>query len=473
MSRAEEIKAVQTGQLKLEQRVKKSLEQIERFKELNAYVQVYGEEALQHARHLDEKIAAGEKVGPLAGMIIAIKDNLHIKGKETTCASGILENFHAPFSATAVQKLQQADAVIIGKTNMDEFAMGSSNENSVFGVVKNPHDAERVPGGSSGGSAVAVAVASADTALGSDTGGSVRQPAAFTGVVGLKPSYGRVSRYGLVAYSSSLDQIGMLSDSVQNAALVLQTIAGHDEHDSTSANVPVPDFATFLNRDVRGLKIGLPKEFFTEGLDAGIREAIYAVAEQLREHGAEVEEMHLPYTEYAIATYYIIATAEASSNLARYDGVRYGFRSAGNFDLKEMYEQTRSIGFGEEVKRRIMLGTYVLSAGYYDAYYNKALKVRRLIKNAFNQAFAQYDLLLTPTAPTTAFKIGEKIDDPLTMYLQDVYTVSANLAGICGISVPIGKHPNGLPLGLQLMADSFKEEKLIQAGDFIEKLSIG
>ena len=465
----EQILKVKAGRLSLEQRVRRSLDIIEQFKDYNAFLQVYPDQALEQARHIDRKIAAGETLGSLAGFILAVKDNIHIAGKETTCASNILKGFRSPFSATAVEKLQQADAVIIGKTNLDEFAMGSSNESSAFGVVKNPADPERVPGGSSGGSAVAVAIRAVDAALGSDTGGSVRQPAAFTGVVGFKPSYGRVSRYGLVAYSSSLDQIGALADSVENAARVIQTISGHDPHDSTSANVDVPDLSSFLDRDVRGMKIGLPKEYFAQGLDAGIRQAILNVADRLRENGAVVEEMNLPYTEYAIATYYIIATAEASSNLARYDGVRYGLRNGENEDLREMFEQTRSSGFGEEVKRRIMLGTYVLSAGYYEAYYNKALKVRRLIKEAFDQAFASYDVLLTPTTPTTAFKIGEKIDDPLTMYLGDVYTVSANLAGICSLALPAGKHDNGLPVGLQLMADSFREDALVRVGDFIEK----
>ncbi|MGH2569120.1 MAG: Asp-tRNA(Asn)/Glu-tRNA(Gln) amidotransferase subunit GatA, partial [Bacteroidota bacterium] len=387
-----------------------------------------------------------------------------------SCASKILENFVSPYSATSVQRLMDADAVIIGKTNMDEFAMGSSTENSAFGRVKHPLDASRVPGGSSGGSAVAVKAGMATTALGTDTGGSIRQPAAFTGVVGLKPTYGRVSRYGLVAFASSFDQIGPFALCAKDAAYVLNVIAGHDEKDSTSADVPVPDFVAALTGDVKGLRVGIPKEYFGDALDNEIRTAIEKKIDTLRSHGAMIEEVSLPHTEYTIATYYVLATAEASSNLARYDGARYGYRAKGARDLSEMYTKTRSEGFGTEVKRRIMLGTYVLSAGYYDAYYRKGQKVRRLIQEDFFHAFRKVDCLITPTAPTTAFKAGEKVDDPLQMYLSDIYTTSANLAGIPGISIPCGVDRQGLPIGLQILGKQFDEATILRVADFFEEI---
>ncbi len=440
---------------------------IEERKSLNAFLSVFAEKALEQARAVDRKLAAGV-AGPLAGMVISVKDNIAIKGERVTCGSKILEQFVAPYTATCIQRLIDADAVIIGKTNLDEFAMGSSTENSAFGRVKLPQDESRVPGGSSGGSAVAVAAGMSTTALGTDTGGSIRQPAAFTGVVGLKPTYGRVSRYGLVAFASSFDQIGPFALCVKDAAQVLNVIAGHDEHDSTSADVPVPNYVAELGKDVKGLKVGMPKEYFGDALDNEIRNAIERKLDLLRSHGATVEEVSLPHTEYTIATYYILATAEASSNLARYDGARYGYRAAGVRDLAEMYTRSRSEGFGAEVKRRIMLGTYVLSAGYYEAYYRKGQKVRRLIQQDFFNAFKKVDCLITPTSPTTAFKAGEKVDDPLQMYLSDIYTTSANLAGIPGISIPCGKDKLGLPIGLQILGKQFDEATVLRVADFLE-----
>ena len=451
-------------------RVRQALQIIERHRDLNAFTRVFAEEALQQARELDHKIEAKQPVGRLAGILIAVKDNINIKGHTTTCASNILHNFVAPFDATVIERLKKEDAIFIGKTNMDEFAMGSSSENSAFGPVKNPIDPQRVPGGSSGGSAVAVAIGACDVALGSETGGSIRQPASFTGIVGLKPTYGRVSRYGLVAYASSLDQIGAFARNARDLAYLLSFMAGVDAKDSTSADVPVPDYSTLLERPIQGLKIGLPQEYFARGLDPEIKQRIFALVEQLKSRGAQVQSVNLPMTKYAIATYYIIATAEASSNLARYDGVRYGYRSERAQNLNEMYQYTRSEGFGEEVKRRILLGTYVLSAGYYDAYYKKAMQVRRLIREEMEQALDNFDVLITPTTPTTAFKIGEKIDDPLTMYLMDIYTVTANLAGICAINVPAGTHSNGLPFGLQILSGAFKEEILFQLTQHIMDL---
>ncbi len=452
------------------ERVERALENIEKNKELNAFTQVFADEARLQAQKLDEKIARGEQVGPLAGIIVAVKDNINIKGKPTTCASKILENFIAPFDATVIARLREADAIFIGKTNMDEFAMGSSSENSVFGAVKNPLDPKRVAGGSSGGSAVAVRIGACDVALGSETGGSIRQPASFTGLVGVKPTYGRVSRYGLVAYASSLDQIGVFAANSADAALLLQHMAGLDERDSTSSPTPVPPYADLLNKEIKGMRIGLPNAYFADGLDAAIKQRILTVCEALEKQGAQIEAFDLPLTKYAVATYYIIATAEASSNLARYDGVRYGFRAGEVSDLADMYEKTRSEGFGAEVKRRILLGTYVLSAGYYDAYYKKAMQVRRLIQEELLKAFETYDAIVTPTTPTPAFGLGEKIDDPLTMYLMDIYTVTANLAGICAMNVPVGTHPDGLPVGLQIMARPFDEEVLFRLGATIERL---
>jgi aspartyl-tRNA(Asn)/glutamyl-tRNA(Gln) amidotransferase subunit A len=416
------------------------------------------------------KLAQGT-AGKLTGMIISIKDLICIKDERVTCGSKILENFISPYNATVVDRLLAADAIIIGKNNMDEFAMGSSTENSAFGRVKLVQDESRVPGGSSGGSAVAVRAGMATASLGSDTGGSIRQPASFTGVVGLKPTYGRVSRYGLVAFASSFDSIGPFALTTRDCAHVLNVIAGHDEHDSTSARVPVPDFTASLNKDIQGLRVGIPREYFGEGLDPDVRSAVEKSIDTLRQGGATVEEVSLPHTEYTIATYYILATAEASSNLARYDGARYGFRAKHVRDLAGMYTSSRSEGFGSEVKRRIMLGTYVLSAGYYDAYYRKGQKVRRLIQQDFLDAFKKVDCLITPTAPTTAFKAGEKVDDPLKMYLSDIYTTSANLAGIPGISVPYGKDRLGLPIGVQILGRQFDEVTILKVADFLESAS--
>jgi len=465
----ERHQAYVNGEFKLTDAVETYLQRIEQHKELNAFIDVYAEEARQRAREIDRKRDEGQPLGQLAGVILAIKDNIVIKDHRTTCASHILENFVSPYNATVIEKLQAEDALFIGKTNLDEFAMGSSTENSYFGPARNPVDPERVPGGSSGGSAVAVAANLADASLGSDTGGSIRQPAAFCGVVGLKPTYGRVSRYGLVAFASSLDQIGPFGKSVSDVAYLLQHIAGVDERDSTTVPQPVPDYLKSLEKGTDGLTVGIPKEYFQEGIEESIREQILAVVEKVKEHGITVKEVSLPLTDYAIATYYIIATAEASSNLARYDGVRYGYRAEGVKDLEEMYLRTRSEGFGTEVKRRIMLGTYVLSAGYYDAYYKKAQQVRRLIKEDFEKAFSEVDVLLTPTSPVPAFKLGEKLADPLQMYLTDIFTVSVNLAGVCGMSMPVGTTPEGLPIGMQLIAGMFEEEKLFRLGHFIEQ----
>jgi len=440
---------------------------IDEKKHLNAFLEVYADDARSRARELDQKLRGGN-AGPLAGMVVAVKDILCMRGKRTTCASKILENFVAPYTATVVQRLEDAGAIVIGKTNMDEFAMGSSTENSAFGITKNPVDESRVPGGSSGGSAAAVAAGLAATALGTDTGGSIRQPASLCGVVGLKPTYGRVSRFGLVAFASSFDQIGPFGTSVSDVASVLNVIAGHDPHDSTSAELPVPDYHRALTSDVKGLRIGLPKEYFPSALNSEVREAVMKKIDYLREQGAIIKEVSLPHSEYTIATYYILATAEASSNLARYDGARYGKRAAGVKDLNGMYTTSRSEGLGDEVKRRIMLGTYVLSAGYYDAYYKKGQKVRRLIKEDFDKAFQETDCLISPTSPTTAFRFGEKTDDPLRMYLNDIYTVSANLAGIPGLSVPCGADTQGLPIGLQILGKNFDEETILRVGDFLE-----
>ncbi len=444
------------------------LNQIEQNKDINAFISVFPEQAIEQAKLVDSKIDKGE-AGALAGMVLGIKDLLVMTNGTTTCGSKILHNFKSPYNATVIEKLSQQDAIFIGKTNMDEFAMGSSNENSYFEPVRNPHDKTRVPGGSSGGSAAAVAADLCMGSLGTDTGGSIRQPASFCGVIGLKPTYGLVSRFGLVAYASSLDQIGPFSKNVADTALLLQVLAGHDEKDSTSANIDIPDYSALLGKDVKGLRIGLPKEYFTGGVNHQVSDQIQKVIKELEQAGAEVKEISLPHTEYAIAAYYIIATAEASANLARYDGVRYGYRDENVPDLESLYVNSRTMGFGNEVKRRIMLGTYVLSSGYYDAYYLKAQKVRTNIKNDFDKAFESVDCLLTPTSPTTAFKIGEKVDDPLTMYLSDVFTVSVNLAGLPGISVPCGKDADGLPIGVQLIGKPFDEPTLLWAADFIDK----
>ncbi len=448
--------------------VKQYLDKIEKGVQLNAFIFVDKEAALIKAAEIDKKLENGT-AGKLAGLVLAVKDNMAIKDSQVTCGSKILENFVSPYNATAIEKLLAEDALIIGKTNMDEFAMGSSNENSYFGPVKNPVDNSRVPGGSSGGSCTAVAAEMAMAALGSDTGGSIRQPASFCGVVGLKPTYGRVSRYGLVAFASSFDQIGPITNTVYDAAILLEVIAGHDKRDSTSAPVTVPKFSKALDGNIKGLKIGLPKEYFSEGLDSEIRESIENTIKILEENGAEILEVSLPNTEYGIAAYYILTTAEASSNLSRYDGARYGYRAENVESLEDMYVRSRSEGFGNEVKRRIMLGTYVLSSGYYDAYYRKGQQVRTLIKNDFEEAFKQCDCLITPTTPSTAFKMDEKTDDPLAMYLSDVYTVSVNLAGLPGMSLPCGFDSNNLPIGVQIIGKQFDEEMILRVGDFLEK----
>ncbi len=435
---------------------------------LHCYLSVTGEEALAQARVADERLAAGA-AGPLTGIPLAIKDVIVTKGLRTTCASRSLENFIPPYDATVMQKLRQAGAVILGKVNMDEFAMGSSTENSAFGVTRNPWNLECIPGGSSGGSAAAVAADLCTASLGSDTGGSIRQPASHCGVVGLKPTYGRVSRFGLVAYASSLDQIGPLTKDVTDCALLLQAIAGHDPQDSTSAPVPVPDYVAALGQDIKGLKIGVPQEYFGAGLDPQVEQAVRAALSHYQSLGAELVDVSLPHTEYAVAVYYLIATAEASSNLARYDGVKYGWRAPQAKDLMEMYTATRSQGLGAEVRRRIMLGTYALSAGYYDAYYLKASQVRTLIRRDFDQVFQACQVVATPVAPTAAFRLGEKIDDPLTMYLSDIFTISANLAGIPGISLPCGFTSQDLPIGLQLLAPPFGEATLLTAAHAFER----
>ncbi len=461
--------ALLSNSLSVESVVSQYLSRIDEKAHLNAYLAVFKESALARAKALDEKRASGKPLGKLFGLPVAIKDNIAIKGEKLTCASRILENFTSIYTATAVERLLAEDAVILGKTNLDEFAMGSSNENSAFGAVKNPINEDYVPGGSSGGSAAAVGGELALVALGSDTGGSVRQPASFCNVVGLKPSYGRISRYGLVAFGSSFDQIGVLAKTAEDAALVLEVIAGEDDMDSTSSNKPVEGYAQ-ATVDAKGLRIGVPKEFFTDALDPEINTMIQGVLKKFESQGARLIELSLPHSEYALATYYILATAEASSNLARYDGARYGYRAKGIKDLNDMYVKSRSEGFGKEVKRRIMLGTYVLSAGYYDAYYRKAQKVRRLIRDDYLNAFAQVDVIVSPTSPVPPFKFGEKMTDPLTMYLADIYTVPMNLAGVPAISVPIGFNAQGLPIGLQLIGNLFAESTLIGASKLVETL---
>jgi aspartyl-tRNA(Asn)/glutamyl-tRNA(Gln) amidotransferase subunit A len=438
--------------------INKVLDNAERLNEtLNSFLVIERSSATTRADALD-RLGEG---GPLNGVAIAIKDNICTKGMQTTCGSQILHNYKAQYNATAVEKLIDSGAVIVGKTNMDEFAMGSSNESSAFGAVKNPWDITRVPGGSSGGSAAAVASGVVRAALGSETGGSVRQPASLCGVVGFKPTYGRISRYGLVAFASSLDNIGIFGQTCRDVAGVLGVIAGRDQRDSTSADVPVPDYSATLNADIDGKRIGVPRALFGEGLDTEVRESVERSIDDFKTLGAEIVDVELPHAKYGIAVYYIIATAEASSNLARYDGVRYGFRAEEADELRKMYFKTREEGFGAEVKRRIMLGTYVLSSGYYDAYYSKAQKVRALVKRDYAEAFAKCDAILTPTSPSVAFKIGEKSNDPLAMYLSDIYTVSANLTGVPAISVPCGLSSEKLPIGTQLIGNFWSEPLLL------------
>lgn len=466
--------AIRSGRTTAVEAAEAVLEQIERQdKEYNCYVTVDGEDAVKRAREIQKRIEAGELTGPLAGVPAALKDNLCTEGLRTTCSSRMLENFVPAFSAQAVLNLEKAGAVVIGKTNMDEFAMGSTTETSYFGVTKNPRNPEHVPGGSSGGSAAAVAAQECFFALGSDTGGSIRQPASYCGVVGMKPTYGTVSRYGLIAYGSSLDQIGPLTKNVEDCAAVLEVIASYDKKDSTSLKREDTDFTAVLTEDVRGMRIGIPQDYFKEGLDGEVRAAVLKAAEVLKDKGAIVEEFDLSLVDYAIPTYYTIASAEASSNLERFDGIKYGFRTGGEEGLNGMYRKTRSQGFGPEVKRRIMLGSFVLSSGYYDAYYLKALRVKAMIKEAFDRAFAKYDCILGPVAPTTAPMLGASLSDPLKMYLSDIYTISVNLAGLPGISIPCGTDSRGLPIGVQLIGDCYQEKKLFRIAYTYEQSILG
>ncbi|MEQ9266158.1 MAG: amidase family protein [Balneolaceae bacterium] len=503
---AETRKKILAGEVTLRDLVQAYKAEIEQKNEsLNAYVYLDFEGALKQADEIQKKVKDGN-TGSMLGAIMGIKDVICEREKPTTCASNILEGFESVYDATVIERLKEQDAIFIGRLNMDEFAMGSTNEYSKYGAAKNPHDLSKVTGGSSGGSAAAVAASIANSTLGSDTGGSIRQPASYCGVVGLKPTYGRVSRYGLVAYASSFDSIGPFAHSVEDTATVLQAIAGFDERDNTSSQVEVDDYVSVVENPDKNIKIGVPEEFFGDGLDPEIKEAIDSILKKMEANGAELVPIHLPHTKFGIATYYILATAEASSNLARFDGIRYGHRADKNEVLDELkreeeelkeaiknaegadkeafiqelekqdsaltrlYKKSRTEGFGIEVKRRIMLGTYVLSAGYYDAYYGKAQRVRRLIKEDYTKAFKEVDVIVSPTAPTTAFDIGSELNDPVQMYLNDVYTISANLAGICGISVPAGTHSNGLPFGIQFMGDTFQESKILNAGRLVELL---
>lgn len=450
--------------------VQESLNQIQALEpKLHSFLQVTSDRALEFAQHIDAKIAAGDQIGLLAGIPIAIKDNLCTQGVPTTCASKILQNFVPPYESTVTQKLIEAGAIMVGKTNLDEFAMGGSTETSAYAKTANPWDTSRVPGGSSGGSAAAVASGECPIALGSDTGGSIRQPASFCGIVGLKPTYGLVSRYGLVAFASSLDQIGPFARSTEDAAILLNAIAGYDPKDSTSLKVEIPDYTQFLKSDLKGKRVGIIKETFGEGLDPEVEKAVMSAIDQLKSLGAEVKEISCPRFRYGIAAYYIIAPSEASANLARYDGVKYGARIEAAENLMEMYTKTRSEGFGAEVKRRIMIGTYALSAGYYDAYYLKAQKVRTLIKQDFEAAFEQVDVLVSPTAPTTAFKLGDKSQDPLSMYLIDLMTIPVNLAGLPGMSVPCGFDSQGLPIGLQIVGNVLREDQVFEVASAYER----
>ena len=457
----ERLRKKEISSVELTQAFFKRIEEVD--SRVGAYLHLTQDLALEQAREADAKIKAGENL-PLLGLPLAIKDLICVRGEKTTCASRILENFVSPYDATVARKLKEAGAVFLGKVNMDEFAMGSSNENSAFHLARNPWDLARVAGGSSGGSAAAVAAQECLAALGSDTGGSIRQPAAFCGITGLKPTYGRVSRFGLVAFASSLDQIGPMTKTVEDAACLMNVISGHDPFDSTSADVAVPDFLAGLDRDLKGLRVGIPREYFGEGLDPEVEQSVRAAIAQLESMGMQTVDVSLPHTEHAVAAYYILACAEASTNLSRYDGVRYGFRSEKSDSLHSMYTNTWEEGFGEEVKRRILLGTFVLSSGYYDAYYLKGQKVRTLIRQDFDRAFEQCDLIAGPVSPVPAFKIGEKMDDPLQMYLSDIYTISANLAGIPGLSIPCGHNAGNLPIGLQLLGKAFDEATLLAVG---------
>ncbi len=471
---SEQRKALLSKNVSAEELLNASLEQIKNIDEsIGAFNTLCVDKAVETAKEVDKKIASGETLPPLAGIPIALKDNINYEGYKTTASSKILENFVSPYDATIVTKIKENLIPIIGKTNMDEFAMGSSNENSAFKIAKNPWDLNKVPGGSSGGSAAAIAGCESTLALGTDTGGSIRGPASYCGIVGLKPTYGRVSRYGVIAFASSLDQIGPLTRSVEDAALLLEAISGHDKKDSTSINAPVPNYTASLNNDIKGLKVGVIKELLGEGVAEDVKKSVLSAIDLYKNMGAEIIEVEIPSLKYSIGTYYLIATAEASSNLARFDGVKYGYRAKDAATILEMYKKTRSEGFGDEVKRRIMLGTYALSSGYYDAYYKKAQQVRHVIKNDFYKAFEKVDVLLSPTCPNTAFEIGSKMADPLSMYLTDIGTISANMVGIPGISIPCGFDSSNMPIGLQLMAPALQEERLLntaykfeQATDF-------
>ena len=465
LTAVELAKKIKAGETTAVEAAKDALAQIkEKEESIHSYVTVLDEaQILEKAGEVQKKIQAGELTGPLAGVPVAIKDNMCTEGILTTCSSKILGNFVPTYSSEAVKKLEEAGVVLIGKTNMDEFAMGSTTETSDYGVTRNPYNTDHVPGGSSGGSCAAVAAEECSFALGSDTGGSIRQPSSFCGVTGIKPTYGTVSRYGLIAYGSSLDQIGPVAKDVTDCATILEAISSYDKKDSTSVQRKDLDFTSALVKDVKGMKIGIPKDYFGEGLDPQVKEAVLKAAKVLEEQGAIVEEFDLSLVEYAIPAYYVIASAEASSNLSRFDGVKYGYRTKEYEGLHNMYKKTRSEGFGPEVKRRIMLGSFVLSSGYYDAYYLKALRTKALIKKAFDEAFSKYDVILSPAAPTTAPKIGESLKDPIKMYLGDIYTISVNLAGLPGMTVPCGKDDKGLPIGVQLIGDCFQEKKIIKA----------
>lgn len=465
LTAVELAKKIKAGEATAVEAAKDALAQIkEKEESIHSYVTVLDEaQILEKAGEVQKKIQAGELTGPLAGVPVAIKDNMCTEGILTTCSSKILGNFVPTYSSEAVKKLEEAGVVLIGKTNMDEFAMGSTTETSAYGVTRNPYNTDHVPGGSSGGSCAAVAAEECSFALGSDTGGSIRQPSSFCGVTGIKPTYGTVSRYGLIAYGSSLDQIGPVAKDVTDCATILEAISSYDKKDSTSVQRKDLDFTSALVKDVKGMKIGIPKDYFGEGLDPQVKEAVLKAAKVLEEQGAIVEEFDLSLVEYAIPAYYVIASAEASSNLSRFDGVKYGYRTKEYEGLHNMYKKTRSEGFGPEVKRRIMLGSFVLSSGYYDAYYLKALRTKALIKKAFDEAFSKYDVILSPAAPTTAPKIGESLKDPIKMYLGDIYTISVNLAGLPGMTVPCGKDDKGLPIGVQLIGDCFQEKKIIKA----------
>ncbi|MDY4192845.1 MAG: Asp-tRNA(Asn)/Glu-tRNA(Gln) amidotransferase subunit GatA [Bariatricus sp.] len=463
---------IKAKEITVKEAVEACLKQIDKVEDkVNSFVTIDREKAFNRAEEVQRGIEDGTYTGPLAGVPVAIKDNMCTKGMLTTCSSRILENFNPTYTAEAVLNLEKAGAVIIGKTNMDEFAMGSTTETSYYGETKNPWNLEHVPGGSSGGSCAAVAAMEVPYALGSDTGGSIRQPSSYCGVVGIKPTYGTVSRYGLIAYGSSLDQIGPIARDVSDCAAILETIASHDVKDSTSMERTDTDFTSALVNDVKGMRIGIPQDYFGEGLDPEVAEPILEAAKVLEKAGASVERFDLGLVKYAIPAYYVIASAEASSNLARFDGVKYGYRTADYEELHGMYKKTRSEGFGPEVKRRIMLGSFVLSSGYYDAYYLKALKTKALIKKAFDQAFTKYDMILAPAAPTTAPKLGSSLSDPLKMYLGDIYTISVNLAGLPGISIPVGRDSKGLPVGMQLVGDCFQEKKLFRAAYTYECLT--